>query len=77
MSQPRTYIQQIAEPPDWMDEEERVIRQNIINDMIELTKRHGCIPLVVGELLARYIKGELDDQQLMNEFDRAYRSRCH
>ena len=77
MSQPRTYTRHVAEPRDWMDEEERVIRQNINNDMIELTKRRGCIPLVVGELLARYIEGELDDQQLMSEFDRAYRSRCH
>lgn len=77
MSHPRTYTREIADPPEWMDEEERAIRENVMNDMVELTQRRGSVPAVVGELLARYLEGEFDDAQLFCEFEKAYRSRCH
>ena len=72
-----TYTRHIADPPDWMDEEEFYVRQSITEEMIQLSQRGGRVPVVVGELLARYLEGDLDDAQLQAEFDKAYRSRCH
>lgn len=78
MTQFKSYTRCIADPPAWMDEEERSCRERIASEMVGLMRqKHGGMSAPVVELLARYVEGELDDDQLKIEFDKAHRQRCN
>ena len=74
----KPYTRRIADPPAWMDVDERTCRETIVSEMVDLMgQKHGGMSAPVVELLARYMEGEFDDDQLKAEFDKAYRQRCN
>ena len=78
MSQFKSYTRYVGDPPSWMDEEERTCRKTIVSEMADLMRQqHGGMSAPVVDLLARYVEGEFDDDQLKDEFDKAYRQRCN
>ena len=78
MIQFKSYTRYIAEPPSWMDGEERTCRERIVSEMVNLMRqKHSGMSAPVVELLARYMEGEFDDDQLKAEFGKTYRQRCN
>lgn len=49
-----------------------------MSEMVNLMRqKHSGMSAPVVELLARYMEGEFDDDQLKAEFGKAYRQRCN
>lgn len=61
MDKPTSFTRDIADRPDWMDEEDRAEREDLPFLMLAEFSRTGCAPPPVVELLAQYVEGELDD----------------
>lgn len=61
MDKPTSFTRDIADRPDWMDEEDRAEREDLLFLMLSEFNRTGCAPRPVVELLAQYVEGELDD----------------
>lgn len=66
----KTYTRIIANPPSWMDAEEREQREAVVDEILSLLRRTGGLPTPIGELLASYVEGKLNEDELLVEVDR-------
>ena len=66
----KTYTRIIANPPSWMDAEEREQREAVVDEIVSLLRRTGGLPAPIGELLACYVEGKLNEDELLVEVDR-------
>lgn len=77
MGQFKRYTRVIADPPSWMDPEEREHREAVMEEVVDMMRQRGGMPAPAAELLASYVEGSLDDAELLLEVDKAYLSLCH
>ncbi len=70
MQTAKTYTRIIANPPSWMDAEERQHREEIVDEILTLVRMTGGLPAPIGELLACYVEGKLNEDELLVEVDR-------
>lgn len=66
----KTYTRIVANPPSWMDAEEREQREAVVDEILSLLRRTGGLPAPIGELLACYVEGKLNEDELLVEVDR-------
>lgn len=65
-----TYTRIIANPPSWMDAEEREQREAVVDEILTVLRKTGRLPAPIGELLASYVEGKLNEDELLVEVDR-------
>lgn len=65
MDKPTNFTRDIADRPDWMDEEDRAEREDFLFLMVAEFSRTGCASLPVIELVAQYVEGALDDEDFL------------
>lgn len=73
----KPYTRVIADPPSWMDAEEREHREAVMHEVVGMMRQRGGMPAPAAELLASYVEGSLDDAELLLEVDKAYLTLCH
>ncbi len=70
MRTPKTYTRIIANTPSWMDPEERQQREAVVDEIVTLLRTNGGLPAPIGELLASYVEGKLNEDELLVEVNR-------
>ena len=70
MQTSKTYTRIIANPPSWMDAEERQHREAVVDEILTLLRTNCRLPAPIGELLAAYVEGKLNENELLVEVDR-------
>ena len=70
MQASKTYTRIIASPPTWMNAEERQHREAVVDEIVTLLQKTGGLPAPIGELLASYVEGKLNEDELLVEVDR-------
>lgn len=66
----KTYTRIIASRPSWMDAEEQQHREAVVDEILTLVRMTGGLPAPIGELLASYVEGKLNEDELLVEVDR-------
>lgn len=75
MKRPLPYSRYLADPPDWMDSEERALREDLMFDMDAALRQQGrLLPAPIGELIASYVGGDMDEDELMRRVHQMNRS---
>lgn len=77
MDKSTNFTRHIADRPDWMDEEDRAEREDLMFLMFAEFSRMGCAPPPVVELLAQYVEGELDDEDFLGAVQKLGTHRLH
>ena len=70
MQTSKTYARIIANRPSWMDAEERQHREAVVDEILTLVQMTSGLPAPIGELLASYVEGKLNEDELLIEVDR-------